>query len=380
LGLPALNCGNRSVIRVFNWNIAMSVNPSNPWQPTTRYHKPAVLGQPLDDPAGWTRDDLTQSQAYLYRLSDAEVADIVDGVARVEALGLDIKDITKEDFVLPVFGPVLDDLREEIIHGRGFVFLHGLPVVGRSRYQQAAVFWGIGSYVGRAVSQNGKGHLLGHVQNLGEEITSATGRGYNSASALGFHADSCDIFGLCVLQTSKSGGQHRMVSSVTVYNEMLKRRPDLVQELAFRYYRSRRGELPPGETDPWTRQPVFSVTDGYFAARGASSTIARSQGMPGVPDLTPGQNEAIALYGALALELAMDVDFELGDMSLVQNYVTLHSRTRYEDWPEPERKRHLLRLWMSFDSARPLHDDIVRDHNSGILEAGTVLHAPMEAA
>ncbi|MDA1325030.1 MAG: TauD/TfdA family dioxygenase [Proteobacteria bacterium] len=358
----------------------MSANLSNPWKPTSRTHKPAVLGQPLDDPAGWTRDDLAQSQAYLYRLSDAEAADIFNAVNRVEDQGLDIKDITKQDFVLPVFGPVLADLRAEIIGGRGFVFLRGLPAAGRSRYQQAAAFWGIGSHVGRAVSQNGKGHLLGHVKNLGEEITSATGRGYNSASALGFHSDSCDIFGLCVLQTSKSGGQHRMASSVTVYNEMLKRRPDLVRELAFRFYRSRRGELPPGETDPWTRQPVFSVTDGYFAARGASSTIARSQGMPGVPDLTPAQNEAIALYGALAAELAMDVDFELGDISLVQNYVTLHSRTRYEDWPEAERKRHLLRLWMSFDGARPLHADIIRDHDGGILEAGTILHAPLEAA
>ena len=358
----------------------MLASPPNPWKPTSRAHRPAVLGQPIDEPCAWTREDLAKSQAYLYRLSDAEVGDILDAVDRAERQGKDIKDINRADFALPVFGPVLDELRAEIIHGRGFVFLRGLPVAGRSRYQQAAAFWGIGSYVGRAVSQNGKGHLLGHVQNLGEEITSATGRGYNSASALGFHSDSCDIFGLCVLQTSKSGGQHRMVSSVTVYNEMLKRRPDLVQELAFRFYRSRRGELPAGESDPWTRQPVFSVTDGYFAARGASSTIARSQGMPGVPDLTPAQNEAIALYGALAAELAMDVDFGLGDISLVQNYVTLHSRTRYEDWPEPDRKRHLLRLWMSFDGARPLHPDIIRDHHAGILEAGTVLHAPLEAA
>ncbi len=358
----------------------MQANLSNPWKPTSRNHKPAVLMQPLDDPAGWSRDALAQSQAYLYCLSDAEVAEIFDAVDRVEGQAMDIKDITRRDFALPVFGPVLDDLRAEIIHGRGFVFLCGLPVAGRSRYQQAAAFWGIGSYVGRAVSQNGKGHLLGHVKNLGEEITSATGRGYNSASELGFHADSCDIFGLCVLQTSKSGGQHRMCSSVTVYNEMLKRRPELVNELAFRFYRSRRGELPPGETDPWTRQPVFSVTDGYFAARGASSTIKRAQGMPGVPDLTPLQNEAIRLYGELAAEVAMDVNFEPGDISLVQNYVTLHARTRYDDWPEQERKRHLLRLWMSFDGARPLHADIIRDHQSGILEAGTVLHAPLEAA
>lgn len=353
---------------------------ANPWQPTSRSHRPAILGQPIEDPSAWRREDLEASQAHMYHLSEAEISDILDAVARVEGRGLELKDITREAFTLPAFGSVLADLRREVIEGRGFVFLRGLPVDGRSLYQTAAAFWGIGAHMGRAVSQNGKGHLLGHVKNMGEVITSATGRGYNSASELGFHADSCDIFGLCCLRTSKSGGQHRMVSSMTVYNEMLKRCPELVEELAFRFYRSRRGELPPGETDPWTRQPVFSITDGFFATRGASSTIKRAQGMPGVPDLTIAQNEAIRAYNTLAAELAMEVDFEPGDISLVQNYVALHARTQYEDWPEPERKRHLLRLWMSFDGARPLHADIIRDHEQGILEAGTVLHAPLEAA
>ncbi|MBT5050426.1 MAG: TauD/TfdA family dioxygenase [Rhodospirillaceae bacterium] len=353
---------------------------ANPWQPTSRAHKPAILGQPIEDPSAWVREDLEASQAHIYHLSEGEVSDILDAVVRVESQRLELKDITREAFTLPAFGPVLADLRREIIEGRGFVFLRGLPVDARSLYQTAAAFWGIGAHIGRAVSQNGKGHLLGHVKNMGEVITSATGRGYNSASELGFHADSCDIFGLCCLRTSKSGGQHRMVSSMTVYNEMLKRCPELVEELAFRFYRSRRGELPPGETDPWTRQPVFSITDGFFATRGASSTIKRAQGMPGVPDLTIAQNEAIRAYNTLSGELAMDVDFEPGDISLVQNYVALHARTHYEDWPEPERKRHLLRLWMSFDGARPLHADIIRDHEQGILEAGTVLHAPLEAA
>ena len=352
----------------------------NPWRPTSRHHTPTTLMEPITDPSGWTREELEASQAYLYRLSGPEITDVLDAVEQVEKQSPDLQDIQREDFNLPVFGPVLEDLREEVIKGRGFVFLRGLPTEGRSLYQMAAAFWGVGRHFGRAVSQNAKGHLLGHVKDLGEEITSATGRGYNSASKLGFHADSCDIFGLSVIRTAKSGGQHRMCSSVTVHNEMLKRAPELVEELAFRFYRSRRGEMPPGETDPWTRQPVFSVTDGYFAARGASSTLARSQGMPGVPDLTPGQKEAIKAYNEIAAEIAMDVDFEPGDMSFVHNYVTLHSRTRYEDWSEPDRKRHLLRLWLSYDGARPVHEDIARDLSGGILEEGTVLHAPLEAA
>jgi len=353
--------------------------PKNPWKPTSRAHKPTRLMQPIDDPSGWYPEELERSREYLYRLSDAEIGDLTDAVAQVEGRTHDLKEVSRDDVSLPVLGSVLDDLRTEVIDGRGFVMLRGLPVEDRTRFQTAAAFWIVCSHFGPAVSQNGKGHLLGHVKNLGADINSPTGRGYNSPSELSFHADSCDIFGLCCLRTGKSGGQHRIVSSVTVYNEMLKRRPEMVKELAFRFYRSRRGELPPGETVPWTRQPVFSVTDGYFAARGAGSTMKRAQGMPGVPELTAAQKEAVALYQELAGEFAMNVDFEPGDMQIVHNYVALHARTAYNDWPEPERRRHLLRLWMSFEGAHPLHPDIVRD-NQGIVEEGTVLHAPLEAA
>ncbi len=353
--------------------------PNNPWKPTSRTHRPAEPMQPIDDPSGWYPGDLEESQAHLYRLSGPESGDLLDAVARLEDRAGELKDVTRDDVSLPVLGPVLNDFRAEVLDGRGFVMLRGLPVADRSRFQVAAAFWVICSFFGRAVSQNGKGHLLGHVKNLGADIDSPTGRGYNSPSELSFHADSCDIFGLCCLHTGKSGGQHRICSSVTVYNEMLKRRPDLAKELFFRFYRSRRGELPPGETTPWTRQPVFSITGGYFAANGAGSTMKRAQGMPGVPEFTPGQQEAIRMYHDLAAEFAMNVDFEPGDISIVHNYVALHARSRYEDWPEPERRRHLLRLWMSFDEAHPLHPDIVRD-NQGIIEEGTVLHAPLEAA
>lgn len=354
--------------------------PENPWTPSSRNHEPAQLMKPVVGPSAWRREELEASRAYVYRLSEAEAGELLDAVDALEARGTELKDAKREDFPLPILGPALEDIRAEVVDGRGFAFIRGMPIEGRSRFQQAAAFWGIGTHIGRAVSQNGKGHLLGHVKNLGGDVTTPTGRGYNSAQQLDFHSDSCDVFGLCCLKTAKSGGQHRIVSSVTLYNEMLARRPDLAEELTFRFYRTRRGELPPGETTPWTRQPGFSVTDGVFSARGISSTVMRAQGMPGVPDLTPTQLEAIGMYKALASELAMDIDFEPGDISLVLNYVALHARSEYEDWPEPERRRHLLRLWLSLDGARPIHADIERDLHDGIIEDGTVLHAPLEAA
>lgn len=338
----------------------MSTKP-NPWTRSTGRREPAELMKPLVDPASWIADDIRNSDGWMYRVSEAEIAEIFDAVAAAERSGRPIHAIGKSDFPLPRFATVLTDLKAECLDGRGFAYMRGLPVEGRTRVENVLAFWGLGLYMGRPISQNAKGHLLEHVKNAGGDIDSPTGRGYNSPSALGFHADSCDMFGLMCLHTAKAGGRHRLVSSVTVYNEMLKRRPDLVKELAFRFYRTRRGEIPPGESVPWQRHPVFSVKDGYFSARGASSTIVRAQKLPDVPKLTPAQIEAIDTYQKMSGELSVEIDFEPGDVSFVLNHVALHARSQYEDWPEPERKRHLLRLWLDLDGARPLNEEVKRE-------------------
>jgi hypothetical protein len=351
----------------------------NTWRPSDRRREPAVLGKPIVDPADWYPQQMQDSAAWAYRMTSKEIDEVLAAVAAVEKRKLELKDVTRDDFPLPTLAAGLRDVRDEIITGRGFALVRGLPVNGRTRFQNALAFWGIGLHVGRPVSQNGKGHLLGHVKDMGHDIADDSSRVYHVGGPIDFHCDRCDILSLLCLHPAKMGGAHRICSSVAVHNEMLRRRPDLVGELTFRFYRSRRGEIPPGETEPWTRQPVFSVKDGYFAARGATGTLMRTQKLPGVPKLTDKQLEAIQLYGKLSEELAIDLDFRQGDISYVFNHVTLHARTDYEDHAEAERKRHLLRLWLDTGAARPLHEDVAREIN-GVLVPGTVLTTPLEAA
>jgi hypothetical protein len=336
-----------------------------------------VLGTTIVDPAAWHPGEFAGNEHFAYRLSPDEIGEIFAAVDRVERSGKPLKDVTQCDFPLPRLSATMATFEDELMEGRGFVFVRGLPVESRTPLQNAVAFWGLGSYMGVPVPQNAQGHLLEHVCNMGGDINSPTGRGYNSPSALGFHTDTCELFSLICLRTSKSGGEHRLCSSVTVYNEMLRRRPDLAHELTFRFYRTRRGEVGPGE-DPWMRQPVFSVQDGYFAARGASSTIKRAQKLSGVPKLTEAQAEAIALYQALAAEFALVVDFQPGDITYVNNHVALHARSAYEDWPEPERRRHLMRLWLNTEGKRPLHPDIAREMR-GIHVPGGELMTPLDA-
>ena len=137
--------------------------------------------------------------------------------------GRDIASITRDDFPLPTFGPVLERMRDELLNGRGFVLMRGLPVEGRPIAESATAYWGIGTYIGSARSQNAKGHVLGHVRDLGLATDDPNVRTYQTTERQHFHTDSCDVVGLLCLKTAKSGGLSSLVSSNTIYNVMAER-------------------------------------------------------------------------------------------------------------------------------------------------------------
>ena len=348
----------------------------NDWEPSRRFREPAVPMEPVIDSAAWHPDDLSGTDAWVYRLTAAEISEIERAVLSVEARGLALMDITREAFPLPNLSGVLPDILAELMDGRGFAVIRGLTAEGRSLVQMATAFWGIGTYFGSAISQNGKGHMLGHVRDLGADYSKA--RGYMTKDELAFHSDRCDIASLCCLHPAKSGGTHRIASSAMTYNAMLKRRPDLARELIAPFYCSRHGEIPLGETEPWSRVPIFDFHEGYFTARGAGTPIFKAQELPGVPQLTASQHEALQCYRDMAIEFHIDVEFEAGDIGFVMNHVTIHSRTEYDEWPDEERKRHLLRLWLN-NGSRPLCE-ANRKENAGVVLQDTVLQAPLEAA
>jgi len=330
---------------------------------------PAAPMQSIVDPAGWTAAELAASDDWIYALSNADCDEITGAVAAIEKRGLDIKDVCRDDFVLPRVARVMAELRDELLNGRGFVLIRGLPVAHMTRAQSAIAYWGLGAHLGRAVSQNGKGHLLGHVKDVGGDYGDANTRGYLTNAPMGFHSDRCDYVGLLCLQPSKSGGESRIASAVTLYNEILSRRPDLMEELIKEYCWSWVGEIPPGGL-PYYRMPVFSFEDGYMCVRGVSTQIFKSQGMAGVPDFTARQIEALEFYKAVVEEIAFDMEFRQGDIQFLHNHVTLHSRRGFTDWPEPERKRHLLRLWLYDEGGRavlPVYRKVIGGIHADVL-------------
>jgi len=274
---------------------------------------------------------------------------------------------------------------DEVQKGRGFVLLRGLPIDGRPIETVAAAYLGIGSHLGTPVSQNAKGHLLGHVRDLGLSSKSPNVRLYQTTERQMFHTDTCDIVALLCLQTARSGGLSSLVSSMTLYNVMVERRPDLLDRLCTPLAIDRRGEVPEGKK-PYYEMPVFNEHDGMISVYYTRPYIQSAQRFPEARRLEPIDVEALDFFDALANDHALRLDMQLqrGDIQFVNNYTILHDRTAFDDWPEPERKRHLLRLWITTPDGRPLpkpyedvYGSVAVGDRGGIICRGTRPHVPL---
>ena len=339
----------------------------------------------VEGPSAWIGAELARHpERWIYTLSAAEIGEVEANVARHR--DRDLATLTGSDFSLPVLGPELDSMREEVLNGRGFVLIRGLPVEGRPIADSALAYWAIGTRFGNPRSQNAMGHLLGHVRDLGFATSDPNVRTYQTTERQHFHTDSCDIVGLLCLKTAKSGGLSSIVSSMAIYNEMARRRPDLARRLFQPFATDRRGEVPVGEK-PYFEIPVYNDHAGYLSAIYSGTYIRSAQRFAEVPRLAAEDIAALELFDDLANDARLRLDMELrpGDMQFLHNHTCLHDRTAFVDWPEPERKRHLLRLWLAAPGARPLPSVFAPRYGSttvgdrgGIICEKTRLHAPLE--
>lgn len=342
---------------------------------------------PVDGPQVWRGPDLAaRSDEWTYHLSASDVEELDTAVEETLSFGREILDIRPENFPLPTLRKKLDRIQDDLQHGVGFALLRGVPVSRYDMKQAAIAYFGIGSYFGEAVSQNARGHALGHVCDLGYNPNLPTARGYQSSFRLNFHTDPTDIVGLMCLRKAKSGGLSKIASAGMVFNRMLAKRPDLVAVLTQSLYRDRRGEIPEG-CKPWYRLPVFNFRDGRLLTNYVRSTIQKAQRYDEVPRLTETQLEAFDVIEGIVADpdLYLDMAFEPGDIQLLNNHYIMHSRGAYEDYPEPERRRHLLRLWLASDQAPPLPPPYYEfmgktasGRPNGYLMPGVSLTAPLD--
>jgi len=339
------------------------------------------------DVSVWYGHELEQQTDWIVRLTHSEIAEVEAAVHKLEESHFQQSiEPTAEDLPLPSLAPRLRGALDEVMNGRGFVLIRGLPVESWTKRQAAIAFLVIGVHLGNLRMQNAEGHLLGHVRDLGRSSDDPNTRIYQTRERQTHHTDSCDVVGLLCLRTAKSGGLSSLVSSTTIFNEMRRRRPDLLNVLLQPIETDRRGEVPEG-SKPYFNIPVFNYHDGLVSAIYQRQYIESARRFPGVEPLSELQIEALDLFDQLANDPKLNLMMELepGDIQLVHNHTILHDRTAFEDYPEPDRKRHLLRLWLAPPGARPLPEvykerfgSITPGDRGGVVVAGAKPRIPFD--
>ena len=182
---------------------------------------------PVEGPAVWYGEDMACRDDWMFTFSGEHVAELEAAAHSLLSSGKPVSDISMESITLPGLEAMLGEIEDQVLRGRGFVLLRGLPVEIWDMETTALAYWLIGTRMGDAVPQNAAGHLLGHVRDLGNDPTNPMTRIYTTTAAQEFHTDSCDIVGLLCLQPARKGGASSIASSTTIYNEIVTARPDL---------------------------------------------------------------------------------------------------------------------------------------------------------
>ncbi|MGH7895754.1 MAG: TauD/TfdA family dioxygenase [Candidatus Binatia bacterium] len=303
--------------------------------------------EPIGGAAGWRGADVAGRSDWIVVLTPAQVAELEAARDFVRGRGLTLGQMHRADFPLPTLASTVRGWTRELEEGRGFLVVRGLPVARWGDDDAALVYWGLGLHLGRPGAQNPQGDLLGHVVDTGEDAANPFVRRYRTAGDIAYHCDLADAVGLLCLRTAKTGGASRIVSSVAVYDELLRRRPDLVDMLYDPVALDRRDEGGAGGPG-WVPVVPCRYARGKLRTFYHSDYFRSAARHPDAP-ATARQRELFDVYEAIAAEpaLRLDMQFEPGDIQLVSNHVVLHARTAYEDFAEPGRKRYLLRLWLS---------------------------------
>ena len=324
-----------------------------------------ILGGTADNPvraelpSAWYGKDLADDGSWIWRIQPEHVEELDAALRKSKEKGLAEQQVTKEEFEIPGFAAFIADMVHELEYGRGFVLMRGFPV---ERYDYAdlrRIYWGIGAQIGSAESQNIKGELIQEITDLGFDYTKSEHRGSMSSAELRPHCDPTDIVALLCLRTAKTGGESKIRSAMTIYNEILDQHPEYLPILHRGFHYELDGKGPMGRPDEVSHLiPVYSWHEGYLSSRFNQKALEAGQIKAGKP-LSALEQEAVDFIGATAVreDLELSMTFEPGDIQWLNNYVMMHSRAEFEDSPDPASRRLLLRLWLNHAGARPLDDD-----------------------
>ncbi|HEY2296383.1 MAG TPA: TauD/TfdA family dioxygenase [Jatrophihabitans sp.] len=305
-------------------------------------------------PAGWRGPEMAARSDWKIELTVPQQTELLEALALAPRRPL--REVTKDDFPLPTLAALFADVTRELIDGRGFVLVRGVPIDGLAPDQIELLYWGIGQHVGRPIYQRRTDDLLVYVRDQGVDPNSPLVRGYQTSARLDYHCDSSDVVALLCVRPAASGGVSTIVSSVAVHDELVRRSPEVAALLHEQWWHDRKS----GDgMDSFFQCSVFASRDGRLFAHYGRAYMESASRHPDIPPLPADRTAALDALDELtnSADFVLNMDFQPGDIQFLNNYTVMHARTEYIDHPEPSRKRELIRLWLVMDTNLGLPED-----------------------
>jgi alpha-ketoglutarate-dependent taurine dioxygenase len=297
----------------------------------------------------WGADTIDDSRQWYYALS-ADCLAALRQTARA-GRGRPVTELRLADDLRAAHAAEFRPIHEALENGRGFAVIAGPPSDPSAPEEATALYWLAGQMLGEPMAQNVEGVLLYDVRDTGRQLTEGARFSVTNYES-SFHTDNSfgdtvlDYVGLLCLCPARSGGLSQVVSGVAVHDGLHREAPEVLEVLTRPFHFDRRGGVRPGEA-PTARFPVLEQTERGPLYRYLRYWIEAGHEKAGEP-LSAEQRRALDVLDEVLARPGLRAEFALkpGDMFFINNRWILHNRTAFEDFPDPERRRHLVRLWL----------------------------------
>ena len=300
-------------------------------------------------PRAWRAATIDEQDHWIHLLPDDCLAQLVRGRRQGadQALGQEPFDAERMAPCIEALAPVRRDLEQ----GRGFALIGRLPVERMAPADAQAAYWSLGQCLGRPSVQNIEGALLYDVRDTGQQVSQGARFSVTNAEST-FHTDNAfnpqlpDTVGLLCLQTARRGGRSQLLSAHALHGELVRSHPEVLETLYGSWHFDRRGQFAQGEA-PVSQYPIFNRAGDELTMRYMHYYIEVGQQRTGRA-FSPPQSRALQILEEVIHRPDLRVEFDLhpGQMLFTNNRWILHNRTGFDDYPEPQRRRHYVRLWL----------------------------------
>jgi alpha-ketoglutarate-dependent taurine dioxygenase len=318
----------------------------------------AILEKEIAGEAAWTRDQLSPG-SWDVALPVAAVEELEAVLDQLRQAPAPVESLRPDAFRLEVCAAVMRQVHARLVHGIGMAIVDRLPVERHPLDENRAVAWLLASLLGRVVAQKQHGVFLYDVRDTGQSLEYGVRRSLTNL-AQPFHTDgpwltlTPAFVGLFCLQSARDGGLSRYTSLLTAHNELRKRHPELLPRLYEPFYWDRQAEHGPADSKVATH-PVFAFDGHTLTARYYEDYIVKGCALAG-ESLDAKGRDALAAMREIVDAPSHGTEFriETGQFQYLNNRLFAHSRTEFQDAPDAERRRHMIRVWNRDEGASHL--------------------------